>query len=219
MGKLGVLGYCMGGTLTTISTALDPERVDALVALAAPIDFSSAGMLGHLVDKRWFDPDAIADAGNVPGWQMQAGFMALRPTAPLGKVIKLVDSLGDPDKWDAFLTLEAWASDNVPFPGEAYRRYIGELYQDNALARADPSRGRGGGRPRAHRVPGTRHLRHRRRDLPPGGGQRPRGLVLARRCRHASASPVGTWARWSVIVPRPSSFPRLGDWFKEQLCN
>jgi len=34
---------------------------------------------------------------------------------------------------DGFLALDAWASDNIPFPGEAYRRYISEMYQRNEL--------------------------------------------------------------------------------------
>ncbi len=30
-----------------------------------------------------------------------------------------------------FLALEHWASDNVPFPGEVYRQYIKDCYQEN----------------------------------------------------------------------------------------
>ena len=42
---------------------------------------------------------------------------------------------------------EAWATDNIAFPGDAYRTYIGELYQANGL------------------VEGTHHVRGRRVDL------------------------------------------------------
>lgn len=131
--RVGLLGYCMGGTLAAIHAALHPGDLAALVDLAGPIDFARGGALRRMVDRAWFDADAIADAGNVAPEQMQAGFVALRPTLDLAKLASLPELVGDPAGRDAFLALDAWASDNIPFPGEAYRTYIGELYQDNRL--------------------------------------------------------------------------------------
>ncbi len=130
---LALLGYCMGGTLAAIHAAQHPGPLTALVTLAAPIDFAAAGMLRRMVDPAWFDAGAVADAGNVAPSQMQAGFVALRPTLEASKLASLPDLAADPRARDAFLALEAWASDNIPFPAEAYRRYIGELYQGNQL--------------------------------------------------------------------------------------
>lgn len=133
--KVGLLGYCMGGTLAAIHTALEPDSIAALVNLAGPIDFSEGGFLRHMVDPRWFDPEAIADAGNVTPAQMQSGFVALRPSMQPAKWIAFLDRLGDAERMEAFLALEEWASANIPFPAAAYARYIRELYQENALAR------------------------------------------------------------------------------------
>ncbi len=133
--SLGLLGYCMGGTLTAIHTALEPDTVHALVNLAGPIDFSEGGLLRHMVDRRWFDADAIAAAGNVSPTQMQSGFTALRPTLSLAKAVRWLDKghlAGDRRRMNV---LEEWASDNIPFPAAAYARYIGDLYQDNQLVR------------------------------------------------------------------------------------
>jgi polyhydroxyalkanoate synthase len=132
---IGVLGYCMGGTLTTIYAAQHPEQFAALVTLAAPIDFTHAGMLRRMVDPSWFDADAIADAGNVAPSQMQSGFVALRPTLDAAKLVSLPDLATDAKARDAFLALDEWATDNIPFPAEAYRRYIREMYQENQLVR------------------------------------------------------------------------------------
>jgi polyhydroxyalkanoate synthase len=143
--KIALLGYCMGGTLATIDAALHPGRVAALIDLCGPIDFSAGGALRHMVDPRWFDAGAIADAGNVAPAQMQAGFVALRPTVDLSKLVAMPDLVGDDRAQTAFRALDAWASDNIPFPGEAYRTYITELYQGNALVR-------GGHRVRGQRV-------------------------------------------------------------------
>jgi polyhydroxyalkanoate synthase len=86
-----------------------------------------------MVDPSWFDADVIADAGNVAPTQMQAGFVALRPTLDAAKLVSLPDLAVDRRGRDAFLALEAWSSDNIPFPAAAYRRYIRELYQQDQL--------------------------------------------------------------------------------------
>ncbi len=145
--RLALLGYCMGGTLAAIHAALHPGETAALVNLAGPIDFAHAGQLGAMVDPRWFDAQAVADAGNVAPQQMQAGFVALRPTQQLAKWIGFLHRAGDPAAREAFAALEEWAADNVPFPGAAYATYIRELYQDNRL------------------VAGAHHVRGRRVDL------------------------------------------------------
>lgn len=131
--RLALLGYCMGGTLASIHAALHPAQIAALVDLAGPIDFAQGGMLRRMVEPAWFDADAIADAGNVAPFQMQAGFTALRPTLDLAKLVSMPDVVADPEALLAYRALETWASDNIPFPGEAYRTYITELYQGNAL--------------------------------------------------------------------------------------
>ena len=145
--QVGVLGYCMGGTLAAIHAALHPSEVAALVNLAGPIDFAQAGQLGRMVDPRWFDVDTIADAGNVGALQMQSGFLALRPTGTPAKWMAYFDRAHDVRARESFAALESWASDNIPFPAAAYVTYIRELYQENRL------------------VQGTHHVRGERVDL------------------------------------------------------
>jgi polyhydroxyalkanoate synthase len=144
--KLAILGYCMGGTLTAIYAAQHASDFAALITLAAPIDFQRGGQLRCMVEPQWFDVDAIADAGNVAPVQMQAGFLALRPTLDLGKMMSMPDLATDARARDAFFALDEWASDNIPFPAEAYRRYIRELYQQNQIVEG------------THRVHGNRVL-------------------------------------------------------------
>ncbi|HWM88519.1 MAG TPA: alpha/beta fold hydrolase [Kofleriaceae bacterium] len=135
--SLAVVGYCMGGTLAAIQTALEPAPVAALVDLLGPIDFAAGGQLARAVDARWFDVEAIAGAGNVTPVQMQSGFSMLRPTGQVAKWIGLIDRIDDEKHREAFAALETWASDNIPFPAAAYRTYIGQLYQENALIRGE----------------------------------------------------------------------------------
>lgn len=142
--QAAILGYCMGATLSGIWTALNPRDVSAFINLAGPFDFSEGGFLARMTDPRWFDVDAIADAGNVHPLQMQSGFVALRPTQQVSKWVALAQRATEPGFREAFESLESWANDNIPFPAEAYRTYIRDLYQNNALVAGD------------HRVRGTR---------------------------------------------------------------
>ncbi len=134
-GVAHLLGYCLGGTLAAIHTAANPTHVASLVALAAPIDFAHGGTLAQWTRSPGFDVGALVDGfGNVPWPLMQASFQMLKPTLNLVKLVSLVDRAWDDEFLDGFLATERWGNDNVSFPGECYRRYIQELYQDNRFA-------------------------------------------------------------------------------------
>lgn len=132
--RLSVVGYCMGATLAGIHAALHPEATGALVNLLGPFDFKCAGFLAAMTDPRWFDVDAMVEAGNISAAQMQSGFQALRPTGSIAKWMGFLHrTLPDPAAREGFMALETWATDNIPFPAAAYATYIKDLYQDNAL--------------------------------------------------------------------------------------
>ncbi len=137
-GKAHVLGYCMGGTLAAIHASAHPERFASLVALAAPVRFSEAGMLGLWTQSPQFEPKTLVDAlGNVPWQLLQSSFHMLRPTMNLSKAVHLIDRAWDDEFLDGFLALETWGSDNVSFPGEVWRKWVEELYRGDAFARGD----------------------------------------------------------------------------------
>lgn len=134
--KAHLLGYCLGGTLAAIHAAARPEHVASLTALAAPVRFDDDGLLAAWTRSPRFDVGALTRAfGNVPWQLMQSAFHMLRPTLGLSKTVHLLDRAWDDDFLDGFLALETWGNDNVSFPGEAYRRYVEELYRADALAR------------------------------------------------------------------------------------
>lgn len=133
-----LLGYCMGGILTAVHTAVHPDRVASLVQLAAPVRFDDEGLLGTWTRTRSFDLKALSAAcGNVPEQLMQGAFHMLRPTLTLSKAVHLLDRAWDDHSLDGFFALETWNNDNVSLPGEFYRRYIQELFRDDALVRGD----------------------------------------------------------------------------------
>ncbi len=139
-GRAHLLGYCLGGTLAAIHAAARPERVASLTALAAPIRFGDGGLLTAWTRSAAFEPGAVVDAfGNVPWQLMQGAFHLLRPTLGLSKTVHLIDRARgdrmDDEFLDGFSALETWGADNVSFPGACWRRYVEELYRNDALVR------------------------------------------------------------------------------------
>ena len=66
----------MGGTMSTMFTALYPELVKTLTLMAAPLDFEGKeGLLQVWTDPKYFDVDALVDAfGNCPPTFLQGMF-------------------------------------------------------------------------------------------------------------------------------------------------
>ena len=134
--KVSLLGYCMGGTMSAIFTALHPERVKNLVLLAAGIDFSTReGLINLWSDAENFDVDAFVDEmGNCPADFLQSCFLMLSPVRNLlGKPLSLLERMDDAKFVEEFLTMETWINDNVAVPGEVFRDFVKHLYQQNLL--------------------------------------------------------------------------------------
>ncbi len=134
--QVSILGYCMGGTMSAMFTALHQEYVKNLILLAAGIDFSTReGLLNLWTDPRYFDVDAFVDAfGNCPAEYLQACFLMLKPVRNLvAKNVALLERLDDTKYVDEFVTMETWLNDNVPVAGQAFREFVKYLYQQNLL--------------------------------------------------------------------------------------
>jgi polyhydroxyalkanoate synthase subunit PhaC len=134
--KVNLLGYCMGGTLSTMFTAIHQDLVKSLVLLATGIDFSTReGLINLWTDPRYFDVDKFVDTmGNVPAEFLQSTFLMLKPFANLiEKPINLMENIHRDEFVEDYLYMETWLNDNIPVPGEVYREFAKYLYQQNLL--------------------------------------------------------------------------------------
>jgi len=134
--KVNILGYCMGGTMSAMFTALHQERVKNLMLLAAGIDFATRdGLLNLWTGPECFNVDKFVDTfGNCPAEFLQASFLLLKPVQNLvEKPINFFERLDDDEYLDDFLTMETWLNDNIPVPGEIFREFVKYLYQQNLL--------------------------------------------------------------------------------------
>jgi polyhydroxyalkanoate synthase len=135
--QVSLFGYCMGGTMSAMFTALHQDRVKNLILLAAGIDFASCdGLLNLWTKSEYFDVDKFVDAyGNCPAEFLQGSFLLLKPVQNLiEKPIHLFERLDDETFVDDFLTMEMWLNDNISVPGEVFREFVKGLYQQNLLA-------------------------------------------------------------------------------------
>ena len=104
--------------------------------LAAGIDFATCdGLLNLWTQPQYFDVDKFVDAyGNVPAEFLQNSFLLLKPVQNLiEKPINLFERLEDDEFVDDFLTMEMWLNDNIAVPGEVFRQFVKDLYQQNLL--------------------------------------------------------------------------------------
>lgn len=133
--RIHTLGYCLGGTLLTLYLASRQDApVATFTAMTTPVNFVDKGMLSWWSRREHFDVDKIVKAyGNIPDIFFRSTFPWIVPTGNIKKLKTIADKHGDDEFLRSFLALDLWITENVPFPGEAYRQLIRELYQENRL--------------------------------------------------------------------------------------
>jgi len=135
--KISILGYCMGGTMSVMYTALHPEDVKNLVVMTTGIDFKASknGLLNLWGDKSYFNVDKFVEAyGNVPAEFLQSVFLFMKPIENLvTKYVTFYEKLDDKKLVENFLAMEKWLNDNIPVAGEVFREFIKYCYQENLL--------------------------------------------------------------------------------------
>ncbi len=138
--EISLLGYCMGGTITTMYAALYPSpKIKNMIYLAAPIDFTNAGLSSVWLQEPDFNPDRVANTFElIPKDFIDFGVKMLRPVTNFwGTYTRLWRSIDEGTPIAAWKALDKWVNDNTNFPGGAYRQWIRDLYQGNKLVKKE----------------------------------------------------------------------------------
>ncbi|MFB6299333.1 MAG: class III poly(R)-hydroxyalkanoic acid synthase subunit PhaC [Halobacteriales archaeon] len=133
---INLLGYCMGGTMSVMYSALHPEKVNALGLMAAGLCFEdSGGVLEMWGDDEYYDPATVAETfGTIPSEFFDVGFQLMDPVENLiSKYVRLYENLDDEDFVENFARMEKWLSDGIDMAGQTYRQFLEEIYQENNL--------------------------------------------------------------------------------------
>lgn len=131
-----------GGTFSVIYAALYPEKIRNLITRVTPIDFHvTDGLLN--VWSRHMNVDKMVDTmGIMPGEFRNLGFLMLKSFQLLvDKYVGFMDNLDDPATGVDFVLMEKWIFDSPAQAGEAYRKFIEDLYQENKLVKGEPDIG------------------------------------------------------------------------------
>ncbi len=132
---VSALGYCTGGIISLMYASLHPEKVERLILLATPVDFSE-----------WYDPrilwgkifntrGMVSFFGNFPGeFVVFFGrnlFMSYFPffsmSAEFDKEFLTYET------WRDALRINRWFIDTPMIPGSTYIQFIEDCYQRNLL--------------------------------------------------------------------------------------
>ncbi len=136
--KINLLGYCMGGTFSSIYTALHPEKINALGLMAAGLCFDeTGGVLEMWGSEEYYDPETVVDTyGNVPAAMLDDGFKLMDPIDNyVRKYITFYENMDNDDFVANFARMERWLDEGIDLAGQAYIEFLENIYQDNALYR------------------------------------------------------------------------------------
>jgi polyhydroxyalkanoate synthase len=136
---MSVLGYCMGAPLSASFVATHPDfPLKNYIDMAGPIDFAHVGLFGLWLDPRFFDVDKYVDTlGSIPADMVKLGFKLLKPTMDLSTNLNLWWNLWNPEYVAGFNALNKWANEYLPFPGEFFRHWVKDFYQQNKLIKGE----------------------------------------------------------------------------------
>lgn len=133
--KINLLGVCMGGTFSTIYSALHPNKVKNLSTFVTPIDCDiEEGLLF-----RWakaMDVDKAVDIlGNVPGDFLNVLYALISPIRSMDKYTQLAQKIDDPQFVNNFMRMEKWIYNSPDVPAELFRTYVRDIFQKNLLVK------------------------------------------------------------------------------------
>jgi polyhydroxyalkanoate synthase len=137
--EMSVLGYCMGAPLSASFVATHPEfPLRNYIDMAGPIDFAHVGLFGKWLAPEVFDVDKYVDTlGSIPAEMVKMGFKLLKPTMDVSTNLNLWWNLWNPDYVSGFNALNKWANEYLPFPGEFFRQWVRDFYQQNKLIKGE----------------------------------------------------------------------------------
>ena len=136
--SINLLGYCMGGTMSAMYAALNPEKINALGLMAAGLCFDrTGGVLEQWGSDEHYDPQDVVDTfGNVPAEYLDTGFALMDPVDNyVSKYITLYENLDNDAFVGNFSRMERWLDEGIDLAGQAYVEFLEKIYQNNELYR------------------------------------------------------------------------------------
>jgi polyhydroxyalkanoate synthase len=135
--KLNAVGYCLGGTLLSITAATmardGDERLSSISLFAAQVDFTEPGELSLFIDESQIAQleASMWDQGFLDTKQMAGAFQLLRSNDLIWSRRLNQYILGQPERRN---DLAAWNADATRMPYRMHSEYLRRLFLGNDLA-------------------------------------------------------------------------------------
>jgi len=170
-----LIGHSLGGTLAAILAAIEPDRVDKLVLVEAPLRFGEqTGALRSITAY----PDSWLSAGSVesiPGSVLDVASVAAAPGEfSLGRWSDAWASLGDVEALAIHARVIRWSLDEFAPPAALIRNVVDLLYRQDQFARNELRLlGRVAGSASLAEIPVAAIVDHTSRVVPPASALEP----------------------------------------------
>ena len=128
-----LFGYCWGGILSLIYSALHPENVKNIILYATPTDFGKSPTVLESWIKSIDIKRFVQIFGNVPSSFLNIAFLMRNP---LEAAINYQFYFSKPRSIKEiieFIAVESWLYDSVPIIGKVFEQIMNDIYKDNLL--------------------------------------------------------------------------------------
>jgi len=131
--NITLFGYCWGGILSLIYSALHPENVKNLILHATPADFGKSPTLLESWIKDLDVKRFVKTFGNVPSSFLNIAFMLRNPLEAFLKYQFYFSQPRSIKEIIQFFAVESWLYDSVPIIGKVFEQIIDDIYKKNLL--------------------------------------------------------------------------------------
>ncbi len=128
-----LFGYCWGGILSLIYSALHPENVKSLILHATPVDFDKPPTVLESWIRELDVKKFVNTFGNVPSSFLNIAFWLRNPLEAALKYSFYFSQPRSSKEITQFLAVESWLYDSVPIIGKAFEQIIDDIYKNNLL--------------------------------------------------------------------------------------
>jgi polyhydroxyalkanoate synthase subunit PhaC len=135
--EVTLIGYCLGGTLTAMYTAIAEEPIKNLILTVAPIDFSTFPIFDKWLkaaNNGQLNFDSLLETiGLVPAFFIKAGVRMITSPIYFSPYLSLLNRAYDKEYVDQWQRLNNWTNGHIPFPGAALKQFMDDMGKGNKL--------------------------------------------------------------------------------------
>jgi polyhydroxyalkanoate synthase len=128
-----LFGYCWGGILSLIYSAMHPKDVKNLILHATPADFGKPPTVLESWIKDLDVKKFVKTFGNVPSSFLNMAFILRNPLEAALKYQFYFSQHRSIKEITQFFAVESWLYDSVPIIGKTFEKIIDDIYKKNLL--------------------------------------------------------------------------------------